>query len=191
MRASLFSSYTEVAKEHFKKAVDMEPELDAMREKKSNLGYDDYELGLKIVEIDHEIEKHSLITIVFSALALEAFIYDYGARKTSDNFIQKYIDKLDLVSKWVVIPKLITGKDFPRNGNSFELLKKLVKIRNLIVHYKSFDVPWENAGVIAEKWDGLMLKGAKEAIAALESVANDIEEIDPDSSARFYLGLNK
>ena len=49
-------------------------------------------------------------TVVFLHLFLKAVIYDYGAINTSDSYMKKYIDKLEFLSKWVVIPKLVTGQ---------------------------------------------------------------------------------
>lgn len=85
--------------------------------------------------------KYWVKAIVFGALCLEAFIYDYAAHNFSDKYAKKYLDKLDLRSKWVVIPKLVTGKEFPRECQAFEHLVKLVEARNDLVHAKSRRMP--------------------------------------------------
>ncbi len=77
------------------------------------------------------------IAIVFSHLFMEAVIYDYGATNTSDTYMKKYVDKLDFLAKWVVIPKLVTGCPFPTESEAFELLSKLKKARNDLVHFKT------------------------------------------------------
>jgi len=77
------------------------------------------------------------IAIIFTHIFLEALIYDYGATHKSDSYIKKYVDKLDIKSKWVVIPKIVTGKDFPTDSKAFELLQKLTKLRNNIIHLKT------------------------------------------------------
>ncbi|MBN2591760.1 MAG: hypothetical protein JXA96_17975 [Sedimentisphaerales bacterium] len=77
------------------------------------------------------------IAVVFSHLFMEAVIYDYGAINTSDTYMKKYVDKLDFLAKWVVIPKLITGCSFPTNSQAFQLLSKLKKARNELVHFKT------------------------------------------------------
>ena len=82
-------------------------------------------------------EKHWAKAVTFGAMCLEAFIYDYAAHNFSDAYVKNYIDKLDLVSKWVIIPRLILGRDFPRDAKAFEYLVKLVKYRNELVHAKS------------------------------------------------------
>jgi len=79
--------------------------------------------------------------VTFGAMCLEAFIYDYAAHNLSDTYTRKYLDKLDLISKWVIIPRLVTGKILPRESQAFEHLKRLVKERNELVHPKSSVLP--------------------------------------------------
>jgi hypothetical protein len=85
--------------------------------------------------------EHWAKAIVFGALCLEAFIYDYAAHNFSDTYARKYLDKLDLRSKWVVIPKLVTGKKFPKERQVFEHLGELIEARNELVHAKSRRMP--------------------------------------------------
>jgi len=80
-------------------------------------------------------------TVVFAALCLEAFIYDYAARYFSSSYVENYLDKLNLIAKWVVIPKLVLGKEFPRDSQAFERLVKLKRARDTLVHAKSRPAP--------------------------------------------------
>jgi len=79
--------------------------------------------------------------IIFGALCLEAFVYDYAASHFSDTFTKEYLEKLEFMAKWVLIPKLVTGRDFPRANQAFEHLTKLVSQRNQLVHAKSKRTP--------------------------------------------------
>ncbi|HSH52336.1 MAG TPA: hypothetical protein VK982_11495 [Bacteroidales bacterium] len=79
----------------------------------------------------------NLTAIVFTFIFLEALIYDYCATFTSDNFVKKYIDKLDFISKWVLIPKFVSGSQFPTDSQSFEYLQRLKKERNDLMHFKN------------------------------------------------------
>ena len=76
-------------------------------------------------------------SVIFAHMCLEAFIYDYAAHHFSDAYAKKHLDKLDFLSKWVLIPKLVIGKDFPKESKAFEYLTKLNKHRNEMVHPKS------------------------------------------------------
>ena len=81
--------------------------------------------------------RYFLIEHLFAAMCLEAFIYDYAATNFRDTFARKYLDKLDLVSKWVIVPKLVLGKEYPRDTQAFEYLKSIKKERDKLVHSKS------------------------------------------------------
>ncbi|MHC4456084.1 MAG: hypothetical protein ACYS0I_03160 [Planctomycetota bacterium] len=94
-----------------------------------------------LLDVGAEMRHHFASTIVFGAMCLEAFIYDYAAHHFTDTFAKNYLDKLDLLSKWVVIPKLVTGKDFPTNSQAFKCLKELKTARNALVHHKSRPIP--------------------------------------------------
>ena len=47
---------------------------------------------------------------MFSHLFLEATIYDYGAANLSDSYMKKYVEKLNFLSQWVVIPQLVLNQ---------------------------------------------------------------------------------
>ncbi|WP_315982894.1 hypothetical protein [Aliamphritea spongicola] len=70
-------------------------------------------------------ERAMLAPIVFAAMCIEAFVYDYGASHLGDAYIKKYLDKLDITSKLVVVTDLVTGEKFPTEGQAFEGLKIL------------------------------------------------------------------
>lgn len=93
-----------------------------------------FRLGIKMFE-------HKVIATVFGALCLEAFIYDYAAIHFSDTHTRKYLEKVGFISKWVIIPKLVTRRDFPTDSQAFELLVKLNKERDRLVHAKSKPMP--------------------------------------------------
>ncbi len=86
-----------------------------------------------------ESTRHAVKAIVFSAMCLESAINDYAGWQLGDRYYESHLDSLDVVSKWVVIPKLVCGKELPKSGASFSALKKLVQARNQLVHNKSRD----------------------------------------------------
>lgn len=77
------------------------------------------------------------IIVIFTHIFLEALIYDFCAINFSDSYTKKYIDKLNFLSKWVVIPRLVTGEDFSNDSQAFQLLNKINTYRNQIVHLKT------------------------------------------------------
>jgi hypothetical protein len=96
-----------------------------------------YELHLKLNPLETERDQCCIIAIVFSAMYFEAFIYDYAASCLGDNYVKEHLDKLDFISKWLVIPKLITGKELSKKKQAYQTLKRLHKDRNSLVHLKS------------------------------------------------------
>lgn len=83
-----------------------------------------------------DIFHSSAITIVFAAFYLEAYIYIFAQKYLSRKYIAKHLEKLSLESKWIIIPKLITGKDYPTGSQAYQDLIKVVKLRNDLAHPK-------------------------------------------------------
>lgn len=152
-----------------------------------------YFYAVEILPVEAKLGNHCLIAIVFSALAVEGYIYDYATRNLSDKFVDSHLDKLDVLSKWMVIPKLITGRDFPKNGHAYQLLKQLIQNRNFIVHSKSADAFITETGEFTGnakrimEFGSALLEKAENAIAALDELAVILENLDPNEylSVRF------
>jgi len=110
----------------------------------------DREVELRDVPLRHwiwyfmlrrKIFEYQVTATVFGALCLEAFIYDYAAIHFSDTYTRRYLEKVGFISKWVIIPKLVTRRDFPTDSQAFELLVKLNRERDRLVHAKSKPMP--------------------------------------------------
>ena len=84
-----------------------------------------------------EREQAAVIAVTFSAMALEAFFYDYAAERLGDQFVKEHLDKLDPKSKFLVFPRLVCGKQPSKSGPAYEGLKKLIALRNELVHFES------------------------------------------------------
>ena len=144
---------------------------------------DKLEKAVEVMTLGLDIEKKSLIVITFSAMAIEAYIYHYALEHFSGNFTERFLDKLDIVSKWVIIPQLVTGKEFPRDGQAFQLLKELVTERNKIIHHKSVVFPEDNLLQqermleIRDKRNELPDR-ARKAVKTLDMLADEIHKLD-------------
>ncbi|MEP0073449.1 MAG: hypothetical protein ABJE79_12155 [Marinomonas sp.] len=84
--------------------------------------------------------QHSLKAIIFSSMCVEAGINDYAGIHLGDNYCEKHIYSMDVVSKWVLIPKLVCGNEIDKSGPAFKALQRLIKSRNKLVHSKSKDM---------------------------------------------------
>lgn len=198
VRTSSIPFYSEIARESFDKIVALEPRKRALEAdlKNANLLDDKTALEFNLMSIDNELVKLASITIVFATIAIEAHIYDFAARHLSDSFVKKYVDKLDLVSKWVIIPKLITGKELPRGGEWFQLLKNLVRERNSIIHSKTSDAPYTIKEVqkYLEKRNEdqvAFFNKVREAIDLLDTLPVEIGKIDSDEMYWAEINLSK
>lgn len=83
------------------------------------------------------MQRLSNTIIVFSAMAIESAIFDLAAAQLGQSFAEDVLDKLDVVGKWLVTPRLICGKGLDPKGPGLNALRHLVKARNALVHSKS------------------------------------------------------
>jgi hypothetical protein len=139
--------------------------------------------------------KHSLVTVVFAVIAIEAYIYDYAARHFSDAFVSDHIDKLDLSSKWIIVPKLITGRELPTGRKWFELLKNMIGARNLIAHHKSLALPGAGSFEIqvqkVKDREGKIYRAARQSVRLFDLLVEEISEIDPAEKSWIQVHLSK
>ena len=135
MRACMHWHYFQVCRDKVKEYESIEEELKNYRE--TSKGHDILEIEEKIADAYSRRERAVVIPIVFGAMCLEAFIYDYGANHISGKYMKEHLDKLSIPSKFLVVSKLVTGKQFPTDSQAYEGLVKLKEDRNSLVHFKS------------------------------------------------------
>ncbi len=116
------------------------------------------------------------------AMSLEAFMYSYGCHRiVSKTFFDKSLDKLDLMAKFLIFPKLIAGNSPPKEGKgtAYPLIEKLVKSRNDLVHYKQTEMSLNEAvekGKAMELDARNAITAVRLAIAQLSAIDNNISE---------------
>lgn len=130
----------------------------------------------EIIRLNHCQIDPLYICTIFTAMFLEAYIFDYGARKSSALYIKNYVDKLDPPSKWLIVTKLFNSEGIDSSSQCFEQIKKLFKIRNSLVHNKSKEI---NGFGSLMKIKPAALKPI-ECLDLLILVMGEIFQIDPD-----------
>jgi hypothetical protein len=115
-----------------------------------------------------------MITVIFAALTLEAFINNYGIEAYSRSYFDKYLDKLDFVSKWFILPKLNTGKGLNTDHQAFQSLQNLCTLRNRLVHPKTFK---RRISEIKDK-DWITEEDAHDAIITVETLVKELKRLD-------------
>jgi hypothetical protein len=106
------------------------------------------------LEHERRLCEAGIQTIVFSAMCAEAAIFDLAAIHLGDAYAEQHIDRLDLISKWVVVPQLICGRTLRLNGTAINSLRATVKARNVLAHPKSlpFDPDPATTANVRKKW---------------------------------------
>ena len=95
----------------------------------------EYDENLQNLNYDKTIA--GLQTVVFSAMCFEAAIYDFASIYLGDDYVRDHLDKLDVLSKWLVVMRFISGIEIPKGVAPYGALKNLVAERNRLVHSKS------------------------------------------------------
>ena len=178
-----FADLVAIARDNLKSAVELVKRVAELEKEYATLTGDDAEAFrvLEIAPVENKTESHCLIAIVFSALTIEGYIYYYAIRHFSEDFVDTHLDRLDVVSKWVIVPKLVTGKDFPKDSRAFQLLKQLVANRNYIVLSKSTNAfsydrmkdDWVLSGPAKKQLDFSreVFQKAQDAVKAIDELA--------------------
>lgn len=116
----------------------------------------------------------ALVVVVFSAFTLEAFINHYGIGRLSRNYFSNYLDKLDLLAKWIVIPRVVTGKKLDPGSQAIQDLSWLVALRNRLAHFKSKMVTVEEIDESYFLWH----EDAQRAVNTVKGVVSLLKRID-------------
>ncbi|MGE4490018.1 MAG: hypothetical protein AB7E95_10795 [Kiritimatiellales bacterium] len=92
----------------------------------------------EVWDISTEVSKQYSVAIVFAQAFLESFIFDYSSEFLGADYFVDYLDKLDTLSKYIIVPELISGKATDRNSTGINWLREIVRYRNDMIHSKSF-----------------------------------------------------
>jgi len=85
-----------------------------------------------------------------------------------------YLDKLDLLAKWLVIPRVVTGKKLDPGSQAMQDLSWLVALRNRLAHFKSKMITVKEI----KESDFLWHYDAERAINTVKGVVSLLKRID-------------
>jgi hypothetical protein len=171
---SYYKDFFHVAIDTYKEIVKLEKELKELRENESKSKKSSGDFVDKLAEKYDRIGRLVLIVIIFCATSLEAYINHYAISRLSRNYLKTYLDKLDLFSKWIIIPRIITGTQLNAGSKALQELSWLVTLRNKLVHYKSRKVQISDL----KETDFLWRDDAKRAIETVKNLARELKKID-------------
>jgi hypothetical protein len=121
-----------------------------------------------------QIQRAAIVSVVFSALTLEAFINDYAISNFSKTFFDTYLDRLSPTTKWMIIPRLKTGKQLDPLGPAIHKLSSLFKQRDKLVHHKTVIKPVSEA--FNKDW--LDEKHSEEVLLTVQLLVKELAKID-------------
>lgn len=120
------------------------------------------------------ITRDAIVTVILSALTLEAFINYYGIAAFSRSFFDNHLDKLNTVTKWLLLPRLAVGKQLSTDGQEYEALRLLFRRRDTLVHYKARSK--RVCDLVEGDW--ISEKDASDAVGAVGKAVSALRAID-------------
>jgi len=137
-----------------------------------------------VCEKNAAIQRSAMVVVVFSALALEGFINHYGIERFSRSFFDNHLDNLKPISKWLILPKLVVGRQLSTDGQSYVLLRRLFRLRNKLVHYKTQK---KRISDLIEDKDWVTERHARDAIQAVDALVQELKSLDPTVDTSWLL----
>ncbi len=171
-----YEDFFHIAIDTYKEITKLEKEHNELQAGLSESEISSDDLTDKLAEKNDRIGRLALIVIVFCATSLEAYINHYAISHLSKNYLKTYLDKLDLLSKWIVIPRITTGTQLDAGSRPLQDLSWLITLRNKLVHHKSRTVSIEEI----KDTDFLWENDAKRAIETVKNLAQELKKIDND-----------
>lgn len=176
-RVSVHKQYFVIANEH--RALYEKYDLE-MREGE-NTGVAEEELREtpeRVFDLYENREKAAAIAITFAGMCLEAFLYDYASTELGDSYVKKHLDKLDMISKALIIPRLVCGKGIDKSGPVYASVRNLQKDRNNLVHFKSQRFAREDRANASKFHGDLNEKNRKGVANCTKAIASFVRELD-------------
>lgn len=120
--------------------------------------------------------------VLYSCLAIEGFLNDYGVRRLGQVFYARNLERLSPTQKVSVLIATCRHQLLPPDAPILATVRRLFEARNRLVHPKTvvrsdFSEPGPSADSSPR---------AAEAIAAMESFFSAFEALDPDTRASRY-----
>jgi hypothetical protein len=82
-----------------------------------------------------KMQDQTMITVIILVQALEAFI-NIQAKERLSSALWGSVERLEIRKKWMVVAHLLTGTEWERGRQPYQLFEQLVTLRNVLVHYK-------------------------------------------------------
>lgn len=132
---------------------------------------EDFIIEMNVHSLKGQQSTKNVSTIIFAAMVVEAFIFHYASEHLGKRFFLDNLDRLDIKSKWLVVPRLVLNKQIDKGGQAYEALSKLASDRNYLVHHKDGS---DRAGYSFDFYDKVKA-GADNAMNALSLLFSELD----------------
>jgi hypothetical protein len=170
--------YFRLAADNWRRICQLKREHDDLQKQLGRNKRRDDNIADQLAHKNDAIGELALVVIMFCAFTLEAYINDYAISRLSKSYLKNYLDKLDLVAKWVVIPRLVTEGQLDPGSRPLQNIAWLVELRNKLAHYKSKEL---TVGEITQS-DLLWYEDAQRAIVAVKEAVLALGKLDRTAS---------
>jgi len=137
-------------------------------------------------------QTHSLLAMLMSYFALEAFINMIGADRLGTRY--RHYDRMSPEGKWVEVTRLVskTGKTFPEGGEEMRALSTLRTWRNALTHFKGEyeDVQQSDRGGETRTESMLSAENAARAVEIARTLYRRFYDFDRRSPPREFMWLD-
>ncbi|WP_232918619.1 hypothetical protein [Pseudomonas syringae] len=115
-------------------------------------------------------------------MAIEAAVSDLAAIQLDDKIATVYLDKMDLLGKWMIVPRLICGRSLKEEGPAFNSLRGLVRARNALVHHKSkeWDLEGKAVKAMTNRWSTFTKDEVPNAFKTLVLLSLELDAVLED-----------
>lgn len=127
-------NWSHTAKHALRAMVELEDRFNALKDASEA---DPQADRAELMRVGFQMLRHASTAVVFFVLAMEAYINYYAVMRLGKKYTEQHIDRLDLVSKWVIVPHLALGRRVLPEGETLTNLRKVVRLRNQIAHPKA------------------------------------------------------
>jgi hypothetical protein len=140
------------------------------------------------IDLEEQADRDAFVVVVFATFALESLINAWVVRDLAPRW-GDLLDKLSLVAKWVLVPRLAADVEIDSAGQLFEKLRTLARDRNKIAHPKTEMLQFnsvqsqERAATVRDP-----VKAADDAIAALNEAVEFVRDTLGPNAAGSLLG---
>ncbi|WP_298346079.1 hypothetical protein [uncultured Algibacter sp.] len=170
----------EIAIDSFLKFESLKEEFEMLK-KKGHVEADNFKVYKeqeKINEFENSIVKETIKIVIFLGAFLESYFFELSAVALGQQYTESHIEKLNLASKIVLIPRLISGQGIDKSLNFWGEIKGLIRWRNKIIHNKSKDLTEFFKNIKPDNYNPKPLYEEFDILEFLKSIKSLFRELD-------------